>query len=147
MRQIKKSIPFEFVLEELDHRLPYTKPMFGAYGVYIENKIIFILRNRPSFPEDNGIWLATAVQHHQSLIKEFPNMRSLKIFGPGPTGWQVLPLDSDDFEESAFRVCQLVLKNDERIGKVPKTKLKKKISLRSKKKLSPKKSERRRKTD
>lgn len=124
-QQKKRAIPFDFVLDELDSRLPYTKPMFGAYGVYVENKIIFILRDRPSYPEDNGIWLATESQHHLSLSKEFPSMRSIKIFGPGPTSWQVLPLDSDDFEESAFRACQMVLKNDVRIGKVPKTRLKK----------------------
>lgn len=126
MRPIKKSIPFEFILEELDRLSPHTKPMFGSYGVYVENKIIFILRDRPSNPEDNGVWLATHSEHHQSLAQEFPNMRSISIFGPGPTSWQVLPLDSDDFEESAFRACQLVLRNDKRIGKMPKTKLKKK---------------------
>lgn len=42
------------------------------------------------------------------------------MFGPGPTGWQILPLDADDFEESVLKACQLVLKNDVRIGKVPK---------------------------
>lgn len=46
-------------------------------------------------------------------------------FGPGPTGWQVLPVNSDDFEESVIKACQLVIKRDPRIGKVPKIKLKK----------------------
>lgn len=126
MKKNKRPIPFEFVLEELDSASPYTKPMFGAVGVYVDNKIVFILRDRPTSPEDNGIWLATTGEHHKSLQKTFPNMRSLKMFGPGPTGWQILPVDADDFEESALRACQLVLKNDIRIGKVPKTKLKKK---------------------
>lgn len=123
----KKSMPFEFVLEELDSLSPYIKPMFGAYGLYVNDKIVFILRDRPKSPEDNGIWLATTGEHHKSLKKEFPNMRSLQMFGPGPTGWQVLPVDADDFEESALKACQVVRNGDPRIGKVPKTKLKKKV--------------------
>src|SRR4051794_5432514 len=98
--KIKKSIPFEFVLEELGRVAPYTKPMFGAVGVYVGDKIVFILRDRESSPVDNGVWLATTGEHHQSLLSIFPNMRSLKVFGPGPTGWQVLPVDAVDFEES-----------------------------------------------
>ena len=131
MKKKQKQIPFEFILEELDRANPYTRPMFGAVGVYIGEKIIFILRDRPTSTEDNGVWLATTGEHHQSLQKVFPNMRSLKMFGPGPTGWQILPRDADDFEESTMKACQLVLKNDLRIGKVPKTK------LRSSKKIKP----------
>ncbi len=124
----QKVIPFEFVLEEIDSLAPYTKPMFGAYGVYVENKIIFILRKKEKSNSDDGIWLATTEAHHNSLRNEFPNMRSIEVFGPGPTGWQVLPENSDDFEASAMKACQLVLNRDPRIGKIPKTKLKKKTS-------------------
>lgn len=124
----KKSVPFDFVLEELEAASPYTKPMFGAVGVYVDSKIVFILRDRPTSPEDNGIWLATIDKHHRSLQKVFPNMRSLKMFGPGPTGWQVLPVDVEDFEESALKACELVLKKDPRIGKVPKTKTIRKVA-------------------
>lgn len=51
-------------------------------------------------------------------------MRSIKIFGPGPTGWQILPVDAEDFEESTFKACGLVAQNDLRIGKVPKSRSK-----------------------
>ncbi len=44
--KIKKQIPFGFVLGELARRTLTVKPMFGAYGVYFENKILFILRDR-----------------------------------------------------------------------------------------------------
>lgn len=50
-------------------------------------------------------------------------MRSIKIFGPGPTGWQVLPADAGDFEESVLRACEMVLADDPRIGKIPKSRL------------------------
>lgn len=118
--KLKKTIPFEFVLDALESAEPYTKPMFGCTAVYVGEKIVLILRDREDFPDDRGIWLATTSEHHASLAAEFPSMRSITIFGPGPTGWQVLPADAEDFEESALKACELVLHGDPRIGKVPK---------------------------
>lgn len=125
-----KAVPFDFVLEELSDLFPQTKPMFGAYSVYVENKIVLILRHRPSYPDDNGVWIATSMEHHSSLQQEFPIMRSIKLLGKGPTGWQVLPLESDEFEESVYRVCQLIRRRDPRIGKVPKPRRKAKSKIK-----------------
>ncbi len=99
--------------------------MFGSYGVYVGEKIMVILRDRLEYLDDNGVWLATTAEHHGSLKEIFPNMRSLKLFGEGPTGWQVLPVNSDDFEESVTTACELILKGDLRIGKVSKARSKK----------------------
>ncbi len=46
-------------------------------------------------------------------------MRSIQVFRKKVTGWQLLPADSNDFEEAALRACELVLARDPRIGKVP----------------------------
>ncbi len=127
----KKPIPFEFVLELLENIDPRIKPMFGCHAIYNGEKIVLILRDRADHPADNGVWLATTSEHHPSLKKIFPNMRSLKLFGEGPTGWQVLPADSEDFEESVTTACELVIKGDLRIGKIPKAK---KIKAKKKKK-------------
>jgi hypothetical protein len=59
-----------------------------------------------------GVWLATTEEHHQSLRRGFPNMRSIQEFGKRVTGWQVLPADAKDFEEAALRACELVLAGD-----------------------------------
>lgn len=115
----KKRIPFEFVLDELAELAPETKPMFGCLGVYSGEKIVMILRDRPSVPRDNGVWLATTVEHHASLAKELPSLRSITVLGDGVTGWQCLPADAPDFEESVRRACRLVVRGDPRIGKVP----------------------------
>ena len=96
-----------------------TKPMFGARGVYVGGKIVFIMRDRASSVEDNGVWLATTPEHHESLRRDFPSMRSIAVFGPGVTGWQVLPLDSEDFEDAVLRACRFVRSGDPRIGKIP----------------------------
>jgi hypothetical protein len=77
-----------------------------------------VLRDRKNDP-DNGVWLATTEEHHRSLHREFPNMRSISILKGAVTGWQVLPADADDFEEAALHACELVRKRDPRIGKVP----------------------------
>lgn len=76
---------------------------------------------------DNGVWFATALEHHESLKKDFPSMRSISLFGDTPSGWQNLPVEADDFEELAIKACRLIMKGDPRIGKVPKT-ARKKIS-------------------
>ena len=114
------KMPFEFVLEALLPVEPEVKQMFGCHAIYVGDQIITILRDRPSHTEDNGVWIATELEHHESLQHDFPSMRSISVFGPGTTTWQILPLDSDDFEESAVRMCELVLKGDNRIGRIPK---------------------------
>lgn len=121
----EKIIPFEFVLDYLAPANPSTRPMFGCQAIYIGNKIVMALRDKKESTSDNGIWLATTPEHHESLRKDFPSLRSIKIFGTGESSWQVLPKKANDFEESAIRVCGLILKNDPRIGKIPKPKSKK----------------------
>jgi len=121
----RKIVPHEFVLEALADLSPRTNPMFGCLAVYVADKIALILRDRSSNTADNGVWLATTEEHHESLRHEFPNMRSIRLVGKKITGWQVLPVDAPDFEESALRACELILNGDYRIGKVPKAKRRK----------------------
>ena len=118
----RKNIPHEFVLDALSELDPWTRHMFGSLAVYVEDKIVLALRDRPTYPDDNGVWIATTMEHHKSLKKELPNMRSVGLLGKDVTGWQILLADPPDFEESALHVCELILKNDPRIGKIPKGK-------------------------
>ena len=115
----RKAVPHEFVLDALAALSPWTRPMFGCLAVYVQDKIVLILRDKPERTADNGVWLATTEQYHESLRQEFPNMRSIQMFGKPVTGWQVLPAESADFEAAAVHVCDLVLAGDPRIGKVP----------------------------
>jgi len=115
----RKPIPHAFVLEAISRISPYTRPMFGCLAVYVKDKIVLILRDKPTNTADNGVWLATTQEHHQSLRREFPNMRSIQVLGKLVTGWQVLPVDAPDFESAALRACELVLAGDARIGKIP----------------------------
>jgi hypothetical protein len=115
----RKAIPHEFVLEAIASLSPHTRSMFGCLAVYIGVRIVLILRDRRDSAADNGVWLATSEEHHASLRRHFPNMRSIQVFGKPVTGWQVLPADAPDFEEAALLACELILARDPRIGKVP----------------------------
>ena len=117
----RKAVPHEFVLEAIASLSPRTRPMFGCLAVYVEDKIVLILRDKRDKTADDGVWLATTEEHHESLRHEFPNMRSIRVLGKKVTGWQVLPSDAPDFEEAALRACELIVARDPRIGKVPGT--------------------------
>jgi|ERR1041385_2723272 hypothetical protein len=120
MGKKKVQLPFAFVLDYLYPNEPAIKPMFGCHALYIEKKLVLVLRKRNDHRNINGVWIATKREHHESLRKLFPAMHSIDILGKEPTNWQVLPESSDDFEESVIRACGLIVKGDPRIGKIPK---------------------------
>ena len=127
----RKAVPHAFVLDALADLEPRTNPMFGCLAVYVGEKIVLVLRDKHPPDTDNGVWLATTQEHHESLQREFPNMRSIRVFGKPVTGWQVLPASTPDFEEAALHACELVIARDPRIGKVPKKKNSRRTKRRS----------------
>lgn len=127
----RKPVPHEFVLEALAPLGPETRPLFGCLAVYVGEKIVLALRDKPGPSPDNGVWLATSEEHHAALRPDFPGMRSIEVLGKSVTGWQVLPADAPDFEEAALRACALIRAGDPRIGKVPGEKRKKRDAPRA----------------
>lgn len=110
------------MLDGLELLAPETNPMFGSLAVYIGPKIVLILRDKRDGSANDGVWIATAQDHHETLRHDFPNMRSIQIRGKQINGWQLLAADSPDFESAALRACELILDRDPRIGKIPKAK-------------------------
>lgn len=104
--------------------------MFGCHAIYHREKILLIVRKKSDHTDANGIWVATGKEHHQSLRKKFPSMKSVYTLSDGKneTGWQMIHEDADDFEESVTKICELILKGDERIGKIPKSKSRKRVN-------------------
>ena len=144
----RKTIPHEFVLDAIASLAPETRPMFGCLAVYVGDKIVLVLRDKRDPAADNGVWLATTEEHHRSLRREFPNMRSIQVFGKPVTGWQVLPADAPNFEEAALHACDLILANDPRIGKIPRSRRASKLTnnKRTKKSAKPAKPSRKNRT-
>jgi hypothetical protein len=127
----RKQVPHQFALDALAELEPYTRMMFGCLAIYVGDKIVLILRDRPNHPEDNGVWLATTREHHESLRREFPSMRTIHFLGEGVRNWQVLPASARDFEQAALHACELVIAGDGRIGKVPNSRRTKPKSARN----------------
>lgn len=128
----RKSGPkFSFVLEELQESIlaprVRTRAMFGSHAVYVDERIIFILRQKddPKTLRDNGVWVATRPDHNESLLRDFPALRPIELFAKrgrtGFTGWLNLPDTDDIFEEAVLSLCRLVIAGDPRIGKIPKS--------------------------
>lgn len=114
----KKQVPFPFVLEELVSLRPTIKRMFGFTYVYLDHKLLFSLRDSVKQPGTNGIWIYTTAEHLESLAREFPQLPRRQLWRSGKNCWVVLASRLEDFEEYAFKACELVLKGDQRIGRV-----------------------------
>jgi hypothetical protein len=59
----RKPILHAFVLDAISTLSPYTRPMFGCLAIYVKDKIVLILRDKPKSTADNGVWLATTQEH------------------------------------------------------------------------------------
>lgn len=115
---VKQRAPFPFVLEELVSIRPTVKRMFGFTYVYLDEKLLFSLRNSSNKPGSNGMWLFTTVEHIDSLASEFPQLSRRYLWRSGKNAWVILASKLEGFEEYAFRACELILRGDPRIGRI-----------------------------
>ncbi len=114
----RKVVPHEFVLDAIAPLLPWTRPMFGCLAVYVEDKIVLILRDKRDETADNGVWLATTEEYHEVCDASFricdPYRYSERRSPAGRSS-----ADAPDFEEAVLLACELLVARDPRIGKVP----------------------------
>jgi len=114
---VKKQLPFSFIFEELVSIRPTIKRMFGFTHVYLDETLLFSLRDSAKQPGTNGMWLYTTSEHIESLAREFPQLPQRQLWRSGKNAWVVLASRLGDFEEYAFKACELILKGDRRIGR------------------------------
>ena len=114
----------DFILDYLYPLVPRIKNMFGNHSIYIGEYIYLATRNSEKNTLDNGIWIGTKLEHHESLKAEFPSITHLRFYKIKK--WLLLPVDAADFEEVAIALCELIKAGDPRIGVLPKPKKKKK---------------------
>ena len=110
--------PFRFVLEELHSVRPTLRQMFGFTYVYLGERLLLSLRDSAKQRRFNGVWLYTNAEHLASLRAEFPSLPKRCFWKSGKNGWVILPSELEDFEETAFRACELILRGDQRVGRV-----------------------------
>ena len=107
-----------FVLDELRPLRPTFKQMFGLTYVYLDHKLLLSVRDSAKQPRFNGVWLYTEAEHIDSLRREFPRLPRRCFWKSGKNGWVILASELDDFEEYAFRACELILGGDQRVGRI-----------------------------
>jgi hypothetical protein len=117
---VKRQARFQFVIDELLPVRPVIKQAFGFTYVYLEDKLILALRDNISKPQYNGVWLYTQAEHIESLRREFPLLarRCFWRSKKSGSGWVILGSNLEEFEESVFRACELILRGDQRIGRL-----------------------------
>ena len=115
---VKRQEPLPFVLEELVSLRPTIKRLFGFTSVYLGDKLLCSLRDSAKQPGSNGMWLYTTTEHLESLGREFPDLPRRQLWRSGKNAWVVLASRLPGFEEYAFKACELMLKGDQRIGRV-----------------------------
>jgi len=113
-----KQLPFPFVLEELASIRPTIKRMFGFTHVYLGDKLLLSLRDSAKQTGTNGLWLYTTTEHIESLAQEFPYLPKRQLWRSKKNAWIILASRLEDFEEYAFKACELILNGDQRIGRI-----------------------------
>lgn len=114
----RNKVPFPFILEEIASLRPLVKRIFGFTYVYLDERLLFSLRDSTRQPATNGMWLFTSAEHLESLAREFPELPKRQFWRSGDNCWVVLASRLGCFEEYAFKACELILNGDQRIGRL-----------------------------
>jgi hypothetical protein len=111
-----KPVPYEFVFDYLSNGI-IVKKMFGMHYIYLNKRIMLILRKQDNHVEMNGIWVATSKEHHQSLKKNIPELGPFFIDDDERHGnWLLIPDETEGFEEATIKICEMISHGDPRIG-------------------------------
>jgi len=114
--------PHRFVLDALAPLDPDVRRMFSGFAVYIKDRIVLMLRDHTRSPQDNGVWLVLSESTdptNPQLWREFPSLRRIELLAGKIGHWLLIPSDSPDFENEALHACDLLLRHDLRLGRVP----------------------------
>ncbi len=120
----KQKAPHAFVLDALMPLDPEVRRMFSGFAVYLGDRIVCMLRDHPKSPRDNGVWLVLSEStspRDPGLRREFPSLRKIDLLGNKIGHWLLIPSDGAGFEKEALHACDLLLRHDPRLGRVPKS--------------------------
>ena len=120
----RQKAPHGFVLEALMPLNPEVRRMFSGFAVYVGVHLVCMLRDSPKSPRDNGVWLVLSESTDPGdagLRREFPSLRSIELLGNKIVHWLLIPSDGPGFEMEALHACDLLLRHDPRLGRIPKS--------------------------
>ena len=122
--KVKQKPPHAFVVDALAPLHPEVRRMFSGFAVYIGDRIVCMLRDHPKSLVDNGVWLVLSDitrPNDPTLRKDFPSLRPIELLRNKIGHWLLLPSDSPAFEQEALHACDLLLRHDPRLGRIPKS--------------------------
>jgi hypothetical protein len=96
--------------------------MFSGFAVYVGDLLVLMLRDHAKSARDNGVWIVLSEgtdPADQGLRREFPSLRRIELLGNKIGHWLVIPSNSADFEVEALHACDLLLRHDVRLGRIP----------------------------
>jgi hypothetical protein len=96
--------------------------MFSGFAVYVGDRIVLMLRDHATSVRDNGVWLVLSDGIDPAdpvLRREFPSLRRIELLGNKIGHWLVIPSDSPNFEMESLHACDLLLRHDARLGRIP----------------------------
>jgi hypothetical protein len=114
--------PHAFVVEALAPLKPEVRRMFSGFAVYVGDLLVLMLRDHVKSPRDNGVWLVLSegTDPADAIIRrEFPSIRRIELLGDKIGHWLLIPSDGQNFETEALHACDLLLRRDARLGRVP----------------------------
>jgi len=149
LQQFEQGSLFDRFIDQPDF---FCKKMFGGLACYYRGLMVACLmegdyddviwkKKRYSFPLWRGLLIPTDFGYQATLMAELKGTQPHPVLGK----WLYLPLESDEYEESAKRYIALLTKGDERIGIIPGLRRKKTLKKKSSKKnksLAPHKNNR-----
>jgi hypothetical protein len=118
----RQKPPYPFVLEALTPLNPEVRRMFSGFAVYVGDVLVLMLRDHATFAMDNGVWLVLSESTDpgdKKLRRELPSLRRIELLHSKISHWLVIPSDGPDFEAEALHACDLLLRRDPRLGRVP----------------------------
>jgi hypothetical protein len=110
-------IPYDFVLQLLYPVRTTKRKMLGGYALYVNKKLLILLRESATSPEFNGVFVATVPEFFKELQEEIHTSRMEFDLDGSKDSWLFISEDLDDFKNKVQKACELIKQGDERIGK------------------------------
>lgn len=110
-------LPFAFVVDELMPLRPTIRRVFGFTYLYVGDVLVCALRDNVNKPGSNGMWLFTTRDHVDQLGAEFPELPKRYLWR-SKDAWVILPSKLEEFENYAFKACEMIINGDRRIGRL-----------------------------
>jgi len=111
-------LPFAFVVDELMPLRPTIRRAFGFTYLYVGDVLLCGLRDSVKKPTSNGMWLFTTRDHVDQLGAEFPELPKRYLWRSKDKAWVILPSKLEEFENYAFKACEMIVNGDRRIGRL-----------------------------